>query len=86
MNPSSRKQVFVVLFEYPYGRFWKFIPAKTSREAKRLALNWLMKLEKYNGIKEMFIVSIKQVSSLAEVLKLEGLVLDENSAKYTSAL
>jgi hypothetical protein len=74
INPSSRKQIFAVLFEYPFGCFWKFMEAETAKEAKRLSIRWLMRLEK-DELKDIKIKEIKLVSSLKEITKLEGLML-----------
>lgn len=73
-NPSQRKQLFAVLFEYPFGCFWKFMEADDEKEAKRLSIRWLMKLEK-EELKDVVIKEVKLVSFLKEITKLEGLML-----------
>lgn len=74
INPSSRKQIFAVLFEYPFGCFWKFMEAENEKEAKRLSVRWLMTLDK-REVKDIIIKGIKLVSSLKEITKLDGLML-----------
>jgi hypothetical protein len=74
MNPSSRKQLYAVLFEYPFGCFWKFMEAENNKEAKRLSIRWLMSLEK-EEIESITIKQIKLVSSLNEITKLDGLIM-----------
>jgi hypothetical protein len=73
-NPSSRKQLYAVLFEYPFGCFWKFMEAENEKEAKRLSIRWLMKLEK-EELQDIVIREVKLVSSLKEITKLDGLIM-----------
>jgi hypothetical protein len=73
-NPSSRKQLYAVLFEYPFGFFWKFMEAENEKEAKRLSIEWLMKLENEH-LDDVVIKEIKLVSSLKDITKLEGLLM-----------
>jgi len=74
MNPSSRKQLYAVLFEYPFGCFWKFMEAENNKEAKRLSIRWLMTLEK-EELQDISIRKIKLVSSLKDITKLDGLIM-----------
>lgn len=76
VNPSLRKQVFAILFDYPFGNFYKFILAESNKEARRLAIKWLMTLEK-EGLKDVYISKIESINSIEDILKLEGLVLKE---------
>jgi len=76
VNPSLRKQVFSILFDYPFGNFYKFVLAENEKEARRLAIRWLLTLEK-EGLKEVYISKIEEINSIKDVLRLEGLVLKE---------
>ena len=74
INPSSRKQLYAVLFEYPFGCFWKFMEAQDKKEAKRLSIKWLMALEK-EELQDIIIREVKLVSSLKDITKLDGLIM-----------
>ena len=73
-NPSSRKQLYAVLFEYPFGCFWKFMEAENEKEAKRLSIQWLMKVDKEEGLENVSIIDVKLISSLKDLTKLDGLI------------
>ena len=77
INPSQRKQIYAILFEYPWGIFYKFAETETEKEAKKLAVQWAMKLEKEENMKDLVIREITLVSSLRELKKFKGLVLNE---------
>jgi hypothetical protein len=74
INPSKRKQLYAVLFEYPFGCFWKFMEAENEKEAKRLSVEWLMKLEN-EDLDDVDIKKIKLVSTLKDITKLDGLIM-----------